>query len=98
MECGRPLDGPGDAFGNHFGGLWVILAAFGAQTAPKTPSSLHFGGLGSKRDAKRHPNLGNNDNKSVNKSSENLVGFLVGFGSVLARFLECVFGGLDLHK
>ena len=54
---GRRLGGPGGAVGDHFGGLWVILAAFGAQTAPTTPSSLHFGGLGAERDAKRHPKM-----------------------------------------
>ena len=45
----RPLGGPGGAFGCHFEGLWLILAAFRAQTASKTPSSLYFGVLGAKK-------------------------------------------------
>ena len=35
---GGALGGPRGAFGGHFGGLGVPLGAFGAQSAPRTPS------------------------------------------------------------
>ena len=95
---GRPLGGPGGAVGGHFGGLWVILAAFGAQTAPTTPSSLHFGGFGGQ---KGRQTASNKEQKSIKNRGKNQVkkwlGFLSVPGSVWLDF-GGVFGGLDLEK